>query len=662
MLRPMAEGRHDGRGGTLELEPKTLEAKTVSGKPRDTAVADTQVVVSSSDSEPRTVDPSPVSFETGGRYGLRRVLGVGGMGEVRLCTDAWVGRDVAMKVMRIGAGSQPARARFVREARVQGQLEHPSVVPVYDLGKNAAGEDFFTMKRVNGLTLEEILAGLRDDVPELAATHTRRKLLHAMSQVCLAVAYAHSRGVVHRDIKPANVMLGDFGEVYVLDWGIAKIRGVADLGADGAISGEAGSLLQTEVGALVGTPGYMSPEQARGDTDSLGPASDVYSLGAVLFELLSLQPLHRGSTVAALVASTLTQQPVAPSAWAPEAGIPPELDAICLRATALAATERFESAREMHEAIERYLDGERDAERRRELAKSHLDRARDALGMAAQGGVEAAKHRDEGMRELSRALALDPTDAAALRLITDLVLRGSDELPPEAEIELKAVELRDRTVAARRNVRSLLAWLTAVPVMAWMGVKSTVAAGLFAAAWILVFGITAWIAKTGRSEPRYMRVALVANFTLVMAVSTLFGPFVFAPAMAAIMASAFVVGIRANATTRRAVAFLSFTAVFLPAGAQWLGWIPASYAFEDGVIKILPVMLGFAPEPAAVMLVGATAVQLLLSAILVGQATDALVGAERRNFSRAWRLRQLVPAAGLSEPPPALDAAACMLR
>ena len=133
-------------------------------------------------------------------------------------------------------------------------------------GAALENEDFFTMKRVNGHTLEEIVTGLADDEPEMVGSHSQRKLVSAMSQVCLAVAYAHSRGVVHRDLKPANIMLGDFGEVYVLDWGVAKIQGVAEIELGTATSGEQIAVPATQDGVLIGTPGYMSPEQALAET------------------------------------------------------------------------------------------------------------------------------------------------------------------------------------------------------------------------------------------------------------------------------------------------------------------------------------------------------------------------------------------------------------
>jgi serine/threonine-protein kinase len=614
--------------------------------PRDTAIAET--MLAPSDAHPRVVDVSSgpdatSSFDAAARYAMRRVLGAGGMGEVRLTTDAWIGRDVAMKVVKAGHGSTAeTRGRFLREARVQGQLEHPSVVPVYDIGKSPDGEAFFTMKRIGGHTFEQIVDGLRARDAAISASYTRRKVLSAMSQVCLTVAYAHSRGVVHRDLKPSNVMLGDFGEVYVLDWGVAKIAGAAEAKAD-AISGEDDSV-QTHAGALVGTPGYMSPEQARGDIDAVGPASDVYALGAMLFELLALEPLHTGRTVAAVLASTQLKTQ-APSERAPAGEIAPELDAICVRATAFEPGDRFASARAMHEAIEAVLAGERDAERRKELAKDLVAKGRAALEKANAGGPDAERHRSEGMRALGHAVALDPNDDSTLKVILDTVLSAS-ALPPEAEAQLKAVELADRARAARRSALMYATWLLFVPAIFVFGVRNWPACIALLAMSFVAIGWSAWMGTAPeRSAPRFMRTMIVINFVLVGCSTTLFGPFLFAPAVAATSAAAFAVSLRANSNTRNMLMVFSLLSIFVPFALQLFGVIPASYAFHDGIIEVRPVLESFPPVWTQIGLSFVTAAQLVLPSILVTRAVDGLVAAERTNFAQAWRLKQLLPPA-----------------
>ncbi|CAN5925398.1 hypothetical protein BH11MYX4_BH11MYX4_30280 [soil metagenome] len=229
----------------------------------------------------RLEEDGPTS-KSGERYSVRRRIGLGGMGTIDLVHDRVVGRDVALKQMRPRTLDPRAEwASFEREARLQGQLEHPAIVPVYDLGKGEDGSPYFTMKRVRGESLASILDRLAEGDAETRARFSRRKLLTAFAQLCLAAHYAHERGVIHRDIKPANVMLGGYGEVYLLDWGIAKVRGDA---ASLAPAGTAGASLrpdETTDGSVVGSLGTMAPEQAEGL--AIDARADVYALGAVLF-------------------------------------------------------------------------------------------------------------------------------------------------------------------------------------------------------------------------------------------------------------------------------------------------------------------------------------------------------------------------------------------
>ncbi len=250
------------------------------------------------------------------RYDVGRVIAEGGMGEVRLAEDKYIGREVALKMMLPEAQQDPSlRLRFEREARIQGQLEHPSVVPVYDLGTGRDGSVCFSMKRVRGLTLEQIIEQLRQGDPAVAETYSTHRLLLAFSTACLAIEYAHQHNVVHRDLKPSNIILGQFGEVYVLDWGVAKVlgptadpflvTGESDDEEDGTEADEADGHVATAAGTLLGTPGYMSPEQVSAALETIDTRSDVYALGAVLFELLTLEPLHQGDDLERLFLSTL---------------------------------------------------------------------------------------------------------------------------------------------------------------------------------------------------------------------------------------------------------------------------------------------------------------------------------------------------------------------
>ena len=204
---------------------------------------------------------SPLTFER--RYEVLGVLSRSRLGQIRLCKDRPFAREVAMKVLRLASCNPSNRWRFFREARVQGQLGHPAIVPVYDLGVDPRGDLFFTMKWVRGLRLDEALRELRDG--SSAPTFSRRRLLQRVSQMCLAIHYAHSRGVVHRDLKPANIMLGQFGEIFVLDWGLAKVLSEAHPRYDPI--DDASGAIRTSNGSVLGTVGFMAPEQLQGHVD-----------------------------------------------------------------------------------------------------------------------------------------------------------------------------------------------------------------------------------------------------------------------------------------------------------------------------------------------------------------------------------------------------------
>jgi len=226
------------------------------------------------------LEPSESERDTD-RYRVLRRLGKGGMGEVMAVRDETIGREIALKRIRRNDPSERMVARFLREAAIQGQLEHPAIVPVHEIGRDSKGLPFFTMKKVAGTTLAKVLDGDRSG-------YSRQRLLRAFVEVCLAIEFAHKHGVIHRDLKPDNIVLGEFGEVYVLDWGVAKVIGEADIEPDtiGSGPGEPTIDRTTIPGTPIGTPGYMAPEQAHGFLDVDGRA-DVYSLGCVLFEILT---------------------------------------------------------------------------------------------------------------------------------------------------------------------------------------------------------------------------------------------------------------------------------------------------------------------------------------------------------------------------------------
>jgi serine/threonine protein kinase/WD40 repeat protein len=313
------------------------------------------------------------------RYEVRREHARGGMGRILIAWDPRLGREVALKEL-IGADSGDSsthaaspprlsaldggeRERFLREARVTGQLEHPNVVPVYELGERE-GTPYYAMKLVRGESMADRLRriarnrpGADEGLPE------RLRLLDAFVDVCDAMAYAHARGVINRDLKPANVMLGDFGETFVLDWGLARVSGQADEARKDFVkvtatlsSGNAkGSSKLTLDGSVIGTPAYMPPEQARGELDAVDERSDVYSLGAMLYELLTGHAPFEGPNVA-LVIQAVAKMPVEPpSTLAPSA--PRDLSAIAMKALAKEKKDRYESARALADEVRAYRDG-----------------------------------------------------------------------------------------------------------------------------------------------------------------------------------------------------------------------------------------------------------------------------------------------------------------
>ena len=321
------------------------------------------------------LDGMTVTDEADGRYvlppGMARedIVGQGGMGKVCRVLDRHLGREVAFKEL-LGAGSRTADVdtgvsarrtvstrivgRFLREARVTAQLEHPSIVPLYELGKRKDGRLYYTMKLVRGRTLAS-------EMTERQTLAERLGLLPHFGDLCQAVAYAHSRGVIHRDIKPHNVMIGEFGETVLLDWGLAKVKGRDDVRGE-EMEREIQTLSElpkggTVLGRAIGTPAYMSPEQAAGNLALVDERSDVWSLGAVLYELLTGARPYVGTKLGDILSRAVRGD--FPPLKEVGRTLPGELAAVCQRAMSKNRLERYASARELAADVDAYLAGRR---------------------------------------------------------------------------------------------------------------------------------------------------------------------------------------------------------------------------------------------------------------------------------------------------------------
>jgi serine/threonine protein kinase len=312
-------------------------------------------------------DKSTVSFSVGSttsdgqRFHVLRPHAQGGLGVVFVALDNELGREVALKqILDSHADNPVSRQRFLLEAQVTGGLEHPGIVPVYGLGTYADGRPYYAMRFIRGDSLKEAIARFHGD-QTLKSNHGRRslelrKLLRRFLDVCNAVEYAHSRGVLHRDIKPANIIVGKHGETLIVDWGLAKAVGRADpLAGEQALAPSTVGSSDTLPGSALGTPSYMSPEQARGDPEQLGPRSDVYSLGATLYCLLTAKPPFEGD-VNEVIPTVQRGEFQPPRALVPS--IDSALEAVCLKAMALNPADRYATPKALGEDVERWMADE----------------------------------------------------------------------------------------------------------------------------------------------------------------------------------------------------------------------------------------------------------------------------------------------------------------
>ncbi len=318
--------------------------------------------------DPFATQPPTVGEPTssGLRFRILRPYAEGGLGKVFVARDEELGREVALKEIKDRHADDPdKRLRFLLEAEITGGLEHPSIVPVYGLGKYADGRPFYAMRFIRGDSLQDAIARFHhaDSANRDAGERTLalRELLGRFLDVCNATAYAHARGILHRDLKPGNVMLGKYGETLVVDWGLAKPLGRVEAAPIEPMEGplqpsSACGSVPTQIGSAIGTPAYMPPEQAAGRLDQLGPASDVYSLGATLYCLLTGLAPFAGDDVGAVLGKVQRGEFRPPRQVKP--AVPAALEAVCLKAMALRPEERYASPRALAEDIEHWLADE----------------------------------------------------------------------------------------------------------------------------------------------------------------------------------------------------------------------------------------------------------------------------------------------------------------
>ncbi|MBI4951035.1 MAG: serine/threonine protein kinase [Myxococcales bacterium] len=577
------------------------------------------------------------------RYARRQALGEGGMGVVHLCEDKVIGREVAMKLMRVELAERPdARERFVREARIQGQLEHPAIVPVHSLGVAPDGAVYFTMKRIRGEPLDAVLAALGRRDARAERRYPRHRLLAAFGQVCLAMDFAHERGVVHRDLKPANIMLGDFGEVYVLDWGIAKV-GSSVAAAPGAHAEPAAPQVVapspgTALGAVVGTPGYIAPELIALGAREADRRADVYALGAILYEILTYRPMLLGTSAAELLRAAVTAEVPPPSACAADIG--PELDALWRRATDLDPALRYERARALHDELDAYLAGRRDAELRREAALRHAATAAEAAerAFADPGGGEA--ERERAIREVGRALALDPDNRHAMHTLVAVLTTAPRGLPSEAREALARDELRRLRLMSRVGIVAYSSIGVFAPLAVLMGVRSWVALVTPGALGFAAAGFCWGALRTKAARMWRKHAIMVLGCASIGAIALLYGPYLMVPGLLASHTMALLLAARGR--ERHAYLGLGCLAFLVPVVLQWTGVLPAYLIRREG-ITILPNMTYFEPLPASVALFVGAVASLVIPMLLVGRLRRSLDEADERGALQTWHLRKLVP-------------------
>jgi eukaryotic-like serine/threonine-protein kinase len=425
-----------------------------------------------------------------GRYGLQAELARGGMGVIYVVHDQDLRRISAVKIITPELAADRRRMQaFIREARLTAQLEHPNIVPVHEIGIIAElGTPFYTMKRVQGEVLHDIINKLTEGDAPYQERFNRHRLLDIFRKVCDAVAYAHSKGIIHRDIKPENIMVGDFGEVLLMDWGLAK--SVEDLQDDPDVS-DAGTRLsqddymRTEDGVIKGSLAYIAPEQAFGDLSQIDRQTDIFLLGATLYHLFTHCPPYDAADIQGIITKAEKCDYLAPNQRNPASQIPLDLERIILKAMSPMKKNRYASVAQMSDDVDAFVAGKRVCGRRifapGENLMQHGDMTRDTF-VIINGSVQVSRvfgGKETPIAVLGRGdivgemagithnvrsatvTALGTTDT--LVISHDLMMEELEKLPPW--MEKIVFSLADRVRLLDENVNPLMLRSRAFPVV-----------------------------------------------------------------------------------------------------------------------------------------------------------------------------------------------------
>ena len=448
---PVARGARDC---LYRLGDADIEASLAGVSPAATHVAD--------DGDRTSSYAVGTATSDGLRFRVLRPHARGGLGAVFVALDSELHREVALKqILDQHADDTTSRQRFVLEAEVTGGLEHPGIVPVYGLGTYPDGRPYYAMRFIRGDSLKEAIERFHGD-EALKKDPGRRslevhKLLRRFVDVCNAIEYAHSRGVLHRDIKPANIIVGKHGETLVVDWGLAKATGRADpaVGERTIVPSSASGTADTLPGSALGTPAYMSPEQARGDLEHLGPRSDTYSLGATLYCLLTGKPPLENKDAGAVLRAVQTGDFPAPRKL--DSTIDGPLEAVCLKAMALRPEDRYATPRLLADDVERWMADEpvlasREplARRMRRWGRRHRTLVTGAavalvvtVGALLSGTVLIGRQRTEAIKQ--RDLARGNLEQAR-RVVDEMYTKVSESLTDQVGMDAYQREILEKAL------------------------------------------------------------------------------------------------------------------------------------------------------------------------------------------------------------------------